>query len=164
MANNSASLANNNASLADSISCPVDHVPISENRVRITAFLVFLTALAFLFTSSWPLALLLALDFFLRGFGYAIYSPLFILSGWLGKRIVISVKVVDRAPKLFAARLGFIFSDCLLIAAACGVKPMAYGLVSLLLVFSFLESVFGFCAGCVFYSVLKRLFPKTTVL
>ena len=150
--------------MAYNISCPVDHVSISENRVRITAFLVFLTTLTFLLTGYWPVVLLLAIDFFLRGFGYGIYSPLFVLGGWLGKRIVISTRSVDRAPKLFAARLGFIFSDCLLIAAACGVKPMAYGLVGVLLIFSFLESVFGFCAGCVFYSILKRLFPKTTVL
>ena len=150
--------------MTNDISCPVDHVSISENRVRITAFLVFLTALIFLFTGYWLVALFLALDFYLRGFGYGTYSPLFLLSGWLGKRIVITVKFVDRAPKLFAARLGFIFSDCLLIAAACGVRPMAYGLVFLLLIFSFLESVFGLCAGCVFYSVLKKLFPKTTVL
>ena len=150
--------------MTNNISCPVDHVPISENRVRITAFLVLLAALTFLFTGYWPIALLLALDFYLRGFGYGAYSPLFALSGWLSKRIVISVKLVDRAPKLFAAQLGFFFSDCLLIAAVCGVRPMAYGLVALLLIFSFLESVFGFCAGCVFYSLLKKLFPKTTVL
>ncbi len=150
--------------MTNDISCPVDNVPISENRVRITAFLVFLTALTFLFTGYWPVALLLALDFFLRGFGYGIYSPLFVLSGWLGKSVVVSVKMVDRAPKLFAARLGFILSDCLLIAAACGVRPMAYGLVFLILIFSFLESVFGFCAGCVIYSVLRKLFPKTTAL
>ena len=150
--------------MTNNISCPVDHVSISENRVRITAFLVFLTVLTFLFSGYWPVALLLALDFFLRGFGYGAYSPLFVLSGWLGRRIVISVRSVDRAPKLFAARLGFIFSDCLLIAAACGVRPMAYCLVFLLLILSFLESVFGFCAGCVFYSVLKKVFPKTTVL
>jgi hypothetical protein len=150
--------------MTNDISCPVDHVPISENRVRITAFLVFLAALTFLFSGYWPVALLLALDFFLRSFGYGAYSPFFVFSGWLGKRIIISVKLVDRAPKVFAARLGFVFSDCLLIAAACGVKPMAYGLVALLLIFSFLESVFGFCAGCVVYSVLKKLFPKTTAL
>lgn len=150
--------------MANNISCPVDHVTISENRARITAFLVFVTALVFLFTEYWPVALLLAVDFFLRGFGYGSYSPLFWLSGWLGKYIVITVRFVDRAPKLFAARLGFILADCLLIAAACEVRPMAYGLVALLLIFSFLESVFGFCAGCVIYSILKRVFPKTTIL
>jgi len=112
--------------MENNLSCPVDHITVHETRVRLTALLVFLTALLYILTGYWWIALL-----------------------------------VDRAPKLFAARLGFIFSDGLLIAAIFESKGAAYCIDAVLLLFSFLESAVGFCAGCYVYSFLKRFFPRS---
>lgn len=146
--------------MANDISCPVDHIKVSESRVRLTAALVFLVSLTYLFTGSWWVAMFLTVDFFLRAFGFGTYSPLQFISGWLEMRFSLTGKMVDRAPKIFAARVGFIFADCLLITGVLGIGAAADFIASVLLVFSFLESALGFCAGCYAYSFLRRFFPR----
>jgi hypothetical protein len=146
------------------ISCPVDHIPVNENQVRITALFVLLLSSSYLFAGHWAIPLFLVIDFFLRGFGYGAYSPLNLLSGFLVKKSGIGHKPIDRAPKLFAAQIGFFLSDILLIAVVMELKTIAYAIAGLLILFSFLESVFSFCAGCHVYSFLKRFFPNMIIV
>jgi hypothetical protein len=142
------------------ISCPVDHIPVNENQVRLNALFVLLLTLAYLLSGYWLIPFLLAVDFFLRGFGYGGYSPVNRLSGWVVRKGSIRDKPIDRAPKQFAAQLGFFFSDILLIAVVVELKIFAYVIAGLLILFAFLESVLSFCAGCHVYSFLKKFFPK----
>jgi hypothetical protein len=146
------------------ISCPVDHIPVNENQVRITALFVLLLSSSYLLAGHWTIPLFLVIDFFLRGFGYGAYSPLNLLSGFLVKKLGIGHKPIDRAPKLFAAQIGFFLSDILLIAVVMELKTIAYAIAGLLILFSFLESVFSFCAGCHVYSFLKRFFPNMIII
>ncbi len=145
-------------------SCPVDHIPVNENQVRITALFVLLLSSSCLLVSHWTIPLFLVIDFYLRGFGYGAYSPLNLLSGWLVKRLSIPNKAIDRAPKLFAAQIGFFLSDILLIAVVVELRTIAYAIAGLLILFSFLESVFSFCAGCHVYSLLKKFFPNMIIV
>jgi Domain of unknown function (DUF4395) len=141
------------------IKCPVDHIPVNENQIRFTALFVLLLTCSYLFTGHWAIPLFLVIDFFLRGFGYGAYSPLNLLSAWLVKKLSIPNKPIDRAPKLFAAQIGFFLSDILLIAVVVELKGAAYAIAGLLILFSFLESAFSFCAGCHMYHFLKKFFP-----
>ena len=147
--------------MESNISCPVGNISVNENRVRLTAFLVLLTSISYLVVGHWLIAFFLGIDFFLRGFGYGAYSPLNIVSGWVVGILAIKDKPIDRAPKVFAAQLGFVITDCLLIANVLGWKSGAIGVDALLIAFSFLESVIAFCAGCHVYSFLKKFFPTT---
>lgn len=146
------------------ISCPVDHISLNENQVRITALFVLLLSISYLVTGHWAIPLFLVIDFFLRGFGYGAYSPLKLSSGWLVKKLSIPNKPINRAPKLFAAQVGFFLSDILLIAVVVELKGIAYAIAGLLILFSFLESAFSFCAGCHVYSFLKRVFPDMIMI
>src|ERR1700761_6367171 len=121
------------------LSCPVDHIPINENQVRLNALVVFLLSLTFLFVSHWIIPFFLAVDFYLRGFGFGGYSPINRLSGWIVKIASIPNKPIDRAPKQFAAQLGFFISDILLIAVVVELKSISYAIAGLLLLFAFLE-------------------------
>jgi len=143
--------------LQNNIDCPVDHVKVSENRVRLTAFFVLLLGISFLARGVWWIALFLVVDFFLRAFGVGAYSLLNLLSGWIERGFAFKPRQVDRAPKVFAARLGFVLSGGLLVLALFDVMTAAYLVAGVLVLFSFLESALGFCAGCYVYFLVKKI-------
>ena len=143
--------------MPENISCPVSHILINEYRVRITAGFVFLASLFWLLAPFWVIPAFLAIDFFLRASRKGQYSPLNILSGWLVRILSITNKPIDQAPKLFAAQLGFVFSSLLLLSVLFSLPTAAVVIATVLALFAFLESAFGFCAGCHVYSLIKSL-------
>lgn len=142
------------------IECPVDFVTVNETQVRTTAFLVLLTAVAGLLLSNALVFILLAADFSLRAFNLAKYSPLALLAGRIVKLLSLPVKPIDQAPKRFAAKIGLGFAAAIAILYFTGYSTAAAVLAVVLLLFAFLESVFGFCAGCHAYTLYRKLFFK----
>ena len=136
--------------------CPVDLVAVNGNRIRVSAFFVFALAVAYLLSNSPFIPAFLVVDFYLRAFYNGRYSLLQWMalqvekSGWIG------VKLTDRAPKRFAAQIGFLLTDMLLIFAIIGLDSVAFYLAALLGLFSFLESFLGFCAGCYLFTFYNR--------
>lgn len=143
--------------MALSVNCPVDFVAINENKVRVTGSLVFLLALAYLLTETPYVSALLVVDFYLRVFHQGRYSPLNWISTQVEQMGWISVKWTDRAPKRFAARIGLLLTSLMLIFALTTFHQAAYWLAAVLSLFSFLESFFGFCAGCYVYSLCNKI-------
>lgn len=131
--------------------CPVSTERISTNVVRLTGLFVVLGVAAFALTGIHWILMIPALDLALRGFGNPRYSPF----GRLAARIVAWTgspgPLMDRAPKMFAARVGFLFA-----AAAFGLAffspTAALGVALTLGTFAALECVFNFCVGCVVYT------------
>jgi hypothetical protein len=138
------------------IRCPVDFVVINENKVRLTAFLVLVFGVIFLVTGLWILIAFLVLDFFLRANNLGKYSLLAILSDAIIKQLKIRNKPTDRAPKRFAAGVGLIFTIGILILALLHLNTATIVVTAVLLVFAFLESFVGFCAGCHVYGILHK--------
>jgi hypothetical protein len=97
---------------------------------------------------------LLAADFFLRAFGSPRHSPLAQLAGRITSALRLPRRLVDAAPKVFAARIGLAFTVAATILLALGLTVPAVVVLGVLIVFAFLESVFAFCAGCWVYSLL----------
>lgn len=151
-------MANNN------IECPVDFVTINENKARLTAGLVFILTLVYLFTSLWVIPAFLLIDFFVRGFNFANYSLLGVVCDKLVAAFSIKNKPTDRAPKRFAAKIGFLFSAAILVCIAADLKNSALALAIVLATFALLEAAFGFCAGCHVYSFYTRFLKKKTTL
>ena len=145
--------------MPDNISCPVSHIKVNENRVRIVAAFVFVTSLSYFLLPWWPAPALLAIDFFLRVVDLGRYSPFNVLSGWIVRALAIGDRPVDRAPKQFAAQLGFLFSTLLLTVAVFSLPQTGYIFAAILVLFSFLESALGFCAGCYVYTLIRKIFP-----
>ncbi|HJV19792.1 MAG TPA: DUF4395 domain-containing protein [Sediminibacterium sp.] len=139
------------------VNCPVDFVAINENKVRVTGLLVFLLSVAYLLTGTPYIPAFLLIDFYLRAFHQGTYSPLNRVSTLVEKMGWISVKWTDRAPKRFAARIGFLLTDLIFIASIVELHAAAYWLAVVLILFSFLESFFGFCAGCYVYSLYNKI-------
>jgi hypothetical protein len=146
--------------MSQNISCPVSHVTVNEYRVRIVASLVFVLSIVYLFLPDWIIPAFLAIDFFIRGFRQAKFSPLSILSGWIVNTIGIGNRPIDQAPKRFAAQLGFVFSSLLLTFTLFSLPEPGYVTAGILTLFSFLESALGFCAGCQVYTLIRKFFPS----
>jgi hypothetical protein len=138
------------------LECPVNFKPINENKVRLTAAFIFILSLAYFIYPHWIISLLLVIDFCLRSFRLGQYSFLGRAADKIINTFSISSKPIDSGVKEFAARIGFIIADLLFIVSVLNIHPVDYYLVSLLLVFSFLESVFNFCAGCHVYTFYKK--------
>jgi len=128
--------------------CPTDGVSVNENQVRLTAGFVLLTSLAYLFRGWVGFPLFLAGDFALRAFNLGRFSPFFRLSGWLVAKLDLGFVPTDRAPKRFAARIGLVFVLALVGLTLAQAWLWAWPLGGVLVLFAFLESVLGFCAGC----------------
>ncbi|MCY7352696.1 MAG: DUF4395 domain-containing protein [Cytophagaceae bacterium] len=138
------------------IHCPTDQISVNEIQVRLTAGWVLLTTLAYLFTGWVGFPLLLLLDFSLRAFNQGAYSPFFRLSGWVVGRFSLGYVATDRAPKRFAAYIGLVFAASLVVLTLTQQWLVVWPLGAVLVVFAFLESVLGFCAGCYVYTFLTR--------
>jgi hypothetical protein len=142
------------------IECPVDFVSVNETQVRTTAFLVLLAAAAWVLTGSVFIIVFLVPDFFLRAFNYGKFSPLNIVSKFIVKQLKLPVKLIDQAPKRFAAKIGLAFTISITVLQLLQYSTAATALAAVLIFFALLESVFGFCAGCYAYTFYKKIFLK----
>jgi hypothetical protein len=147
--------------MAVDFSCPVSGSQRDNNTARIVAAQVLVLAIitfVISFSVSVTAALIidgiLALDFIIRAFAEPRYSPLALVGRGVSSALGLKKVMVDSAPKIFAARIGLVFtvvSGILLVLRL----PLAGGIVlGILAICAFLESVFGFCLGCWMYSLL----------
>lgn len=132
--------------------CPVSPERIDENRVRATALGVIITMGAFFMTGYEIFPALLAVDFYIRAFTRLKYSPL----SWLANLMVVAIGtnpvLIPKAPKVFAARIGFLLTFLTTVSAMLGMPLLAIIMGSTLVSFAFLECGLNFCAGCWVYT------------
>jgi len=133
--------------------CPISIEKVNSNMVRIIGMAVALSVLLYSFTSNvWIMAALLT-DFTIRGFGNSRYSPLRWLASKIASKLELKPKMIDKAPKLFAARVGFVFSLSTIILSF--VSPIAaLSVAFVLLGCALLESLANFCVGCAVYTYI----------
>ena len=147
------------ASTSSNIECPVDFITINENQARLTAFQTFVWVIVWVFTGFMVIPACLAIDFLLRAANLGKFSPLNIISGFLVRRLSIPNRPVDRAPKRFAAWVGFLFLTAIFLLSVFQLGLAAEIVAGVLVIFAFLEAFVRFCAGCYVYTFLKRIFP-----
>jgi hypothetical protein len=140
----------------NTVECPVDFVSVNENKARLTAGLVVILSALYILTKLWLIPLFLLFDFFTLPSN----SLLNIISDKLVAIFSIGNKPTDRAPKRFAAKIGFLFSLAVIVCVALGLKNTAIILAIVLVTFALLESGFGFCAGCHVYSFYSKFLKK----
>jgi len=136
----------------NSLICPVSSERVDENRVRFTALGVVLLTAVFLFTGSVIVPAFLVVDFYIRAFTRMRYSPLSFLADRLIGLIGPEPVWIDKAPKMFAARVGLMFSVLMVAASLLNMPILATASGSILVLFAFLECGVNFCAGCWVYT------------
>ena len=132
--------------------CPVSNEKINENLTRLNAFFtILLVAAGFVFNSVFFPFFLLG-DFFIRAFTKSKFSPVSYLSQTVAGFMHLSKKPIDKAPKIFAARLGFIMTLVIAVLFLFQLYTASLVVASVLAVFAFLEFAFGICVGCFIYT------------
>lgn len=143
----------------NSLICPISTNRTNRSIVRLTGLLVALSLVTYIVTGHILIILALAVDFYIRAFTKLKFSPLSFIGSKISQLLKLNVKLIDKAPKIFAARVGLVFS--LTIALLSLINPTASIIISLILIsFALLESVFNFCVGCVVYTYLVLPFYK----
>lgn len=134
------------------IICPVSTEKANENVVRITAFWVIVLTGIYILNPNPYIAIYLAIDFYIRAFTKLKYSPLSWFSSKITGWLRLEPHPIDKAPKIFAARVGLLFSILMLVMALFGLTVPAVVVASVLVLFAFLECGLNFCAGCWVYT------------
>jgi hypothetical protein len=144
-------------------SCPINGEKRDNTTVRVVAGLVFtisvaafLTALLSSVKAAAIITGLLALDFIIRAFIKPKYSPLATLARGIVSGLNLPKKMVDSAPKVFAARVGVAFSVSATILFLLGAVTAGAIVLGILILCAALEAFLGFCLGCWMYA----LFPQ----
>lgn len=138
-------------------SCPITNETIDEHAARLCALLVLAPlGLALVTGSPWP-ALLLAVDFGLRGFGSRRWSPLARLARRLADGLRLARRPTNAGPKAFAAKLGTGFSVAVTLALLFDNTLFALAWAVPFAACALLEGSLGFCVGCRVFSSWQRL-------
>ncbi len=139
--------------------CPISREKVFVNIPRITALLVLSMLTAYLYSNQLVVLVILVVDFFIRGFGKSKYSPIALLANkihglfsWANERII------NKAPKIFAARLGFVFTSLILVLSVLGFYGVSYLLSGLVILFASLECLVNFCVGCWVFTLFVNPF------
>jgi hypothetical protein len=133
--------------------------PVNETSARLVAGGVVLLTLATIVLAEPWLLLPLTYGFVARVLTGPTLSPL----GQFATRVLtplvpVPAKYVPGPPKRFAQGIGAVLSlSAVVLHVAFGQTDAAYVLVGMITVAATLESVFGFCAGCVIFAWLMRV-------
>lgn len=142
------------------IVCPISNERIDEHVTRINSLLgVILVVSGFVFNSVFFFVFLMA-DFYIRAFTKAKFSPISYISHSMVNALNLNKKSIDKAPKIFAARIGFLMSLAISVLFLLQLNTAAYVVGGILLFFATLEFALAICMGCIMYTYLILPFYK----
>ena len=137
--------------------CPISFKQVNEKAVQINAALAVFSIIFFFFTPYKWILLILAIDFFIRGFlnlSYSFYSA-------ISKTILLIFKIkplmVNAGPKIFAAKIGFIFCCMIALSSLFNFQKISLVIGSLFVFFAALEAIFRFCLACRIYPFICKI-------
>jgi len=137
--------------------CPISFRKVDETIARLVALLVFVSAIVACFAYLPWIAAALAVDFFIRAFTTWPISYLAFLAKAIAKSIGLKPQPINAGPKVFAARVGFVFTVVIAALGFLNLTTVAVVLAGLLALFAGLEAFFAVCVGCHLYSLLNKL-------
>jgi hypothetical protein len=141
--------------------CPISDRKVDTAVVRTHALINTAIILVFLFTLNIIPALVLLADFFVRVANFPRLSLVGIAARTLAPWLPIKSKAENAGPKLFAARIGLLFTIIIGVSLVLGNIPFALTAAGILGFFSLLEGAFGICVACLIYPLFYRLVYRT---
>ncbi len=142
--------------------CPISEKKVNTAVVRTHAVINVIILIAFLLSPNVYLALFLLSDFLVRIINFPRLSLVGLAARFIVNRFQISGKQENAGPKLFAARIGLLFTTVITASLILGSPATAIAFAGVLAFFSFLEGAFGVCVACVIYPFVHRLFYRST--
>ena len=141
--------------------CPISDEIVEENAVRIIGLMIAVLLIAYLMIDPNPIiGIAIAVDYSIRAFTHRKFSPLSWLANQLARKLHLQPKPINKGPKIFAARVGFLFAFTGLLISF--LHPLTASIIlSILCFFALLESVGNICMGCIIYTyiILKLYKP-----
>ena len=136
--------------------CPISTNKIDEHIARLNATFTVLLITALILTNNILIATFLLIDFTLRGTENSKYSILSIVSKLIVNSLGLKKKPVNSGPKVFAARIGIVFSFLVVLFSILNLQTAALAFASIFGVCAFLESALGFCVACRIYPFVYK--------
>ena len=140
--------------------CPISFKQVDENAARLNALLSAFFVVLFLVTSYKFIIVFLAIDFFIRGFIDPLYSFNTAISKSVLRLLNRKPVLIDGSPKIFAAKMGFVFSTMIFAFAVLDFQIASRIVGIALILFAGLEGFFSFCVGCKIYTFIEK-YKKT---
>jgi hypothetical protein len=140
--------------------CPVSDKTINERVARVNGVFTLVLLVVYALTQNIIPVVFLTIDFLLRSSDYSKYSLIGISSKGIVRYFGLRENIINAGPKIFAARLGFLFSTLIVSASLFGAWVPALSLAAVLGLFSFLEAAFGLCVACEIYPLAYRFLYK----
>jgi hypothetical protein len=142
------------------IVCPISDERTNEQVTRINAlFGILLVVSGFVFNSVFFFVFLLA-DFYIRAFTKAKFSPISFAGHSMVNALNLNKKSIDKAPKIFAARMGFLMTLAITLLFLFQLNTAAFVVGGILVFFAALEFALAICVGCIMYTYLVLPFYK----
>lgn len=136
--------------------CPIAFKQVNERVVQINAALAVLSILVFFTPCKWILWVV-SVDFFIRGF----LNPSYSLYGAMSKTILRLFKIkplmVNAGPKIFAAKIGFIFCCMIAISYLFNFPGICLVISLIFIICAAFEAIFRFCIACRIYPYIYRI-------
>lgn len=142
------------------IVCPISNEKTDERVTRLNALIgivLLATGLAF---NSMIFVVFLAADFYIRAFTKLKFSPISYASHRLANALNLEKKNIGKAPKIFAARLGFLMTLSISVLLISGLHTAALIVGGVLVFFASLEFALAICMGCILYTYVILPFYK----
>jgi hypothetical protein len=124
--------------------CPISFKQVNERAVQINAALAVFSIIFFFLTPYKWILLVLAIDFFIRGFLNPSYSFYSAISKAILRIFKIKPLMVNAGPKIFAAKIGFIFCCMIAIFYLFNFQKISLTLGSIFLFFAALRQFSDF--------------------
>jgi len=144
--------------------CPISRDKVYESVVRLNALFTILLVLTFLLTQNLIPILFLGIDFYLRTSKFCKYSLIKTASQQIAYHLHIKSNLINKGPKLFAARIGIIFTTLISISLLLHATTLSFVFAGILALFSFLEAAFRFCVACLLYPFVYRFLYKESIV
>lgn len=136
--------------------CPISDNKINERVARLNAIFTVLLLLSFVLTLNIFIIIFLSIDFLLRSTNYSKYSLIGISSRSILSNLPVKPNYINAGPKIFAARIGFVFSALIILSFLLSLNILPFILLGILGIFSFLEGAFGICVACEIYPFVYK--------
>lgn len=140
--------------------CPVSPEKVDSHVSRLTVFINAALMIAFMFTLQPILLYIVTIDYGIRAAGYNHYSPLCFIASNIVRLTGSKPKMVDKAPKMFASRLGFICATLGVVFISLDMVMASMGIIGFFTALALADSVLNFCVGCLIYNYLVFPFFK----
>ena len=139
--------------------CPISTARMNEYTARLTSGAMAALLALYGRTGNRTFVLISLLDYWVRAWTPLPYSP----ASWLATQVVRRTPLpeipIDKAPKIFAARVGFLVALTSLLVSLRSPRA-SRGVACTLMGFAVLESVFNVCVGCLVYTHLVLPWAK----